>query len=152
MTNYSDDRSFTDYVHHKLAIPLIYQKLGWQQAQVPAYELQQLDLNQGVDYIFTNLRNNRPIKVQERFREVSYQKYSDCTLRYRRDQNADPRKHKSEFFKINADCLVYGITNGYKTPDKREQLTGFVKFAVINLRVLFQKIDNNQIQLKETRF
>ena len=44
--------------------------------------------------------------------------------------------------------LVYGITNGSKWLDKRATLTDFLKFVVVDLRVLFQKMDNQQIVLQ----
>lgn len=136
MAFYKDDRSFTNYVHENLALPLIYKKLGWTQKQIDASLLEYIDINEGVDYVFTG-KQGEEIKSQERFRRTKYQTYSDCTLRYRRDNNPVVSRHKSEYYKVKADYLVYGITNN--------DLTGFVKFVVVDLKVLFSKIDNGLI-------
>lgn len=144
MAFYKDDRSFTNYVHEKLALPIIYKKLGWSQKQIDAALLEYIDINEGVDYVFTG-KQGEEIKSQERFRDEYYKKYNDCTLRFRRDNNPDKTRHKSEFYKIKADYLVYGITNGSKFPEKRHTLTGIIKFVVVDLKVLFNKIENGLI-------
>jgi hypothetical protein len=144
MAKYSDDRSFTNFVHSNLAIPIIYKPLAWTEKEVDATFLEFIDINEGVDYLFKDKAENE-IKIQERFRDDFYKNYNDCTLRYRRDLNADASRHASEFFKIKADYLVYGITNGAKFADKRHTLTGFVKFVVVDLKVLFSKINEGLI-------
>ena len=147
MAKYTDDRQFTDYVHRHLATPLIYKNLNWTEKNVDADALKSLDLNDGIDYVFQN-QKGEDVRIQERFRDNFYQKYSDCTLRFRREHNADATRRASEFFKIKADYLIYGITNGSKWLDKRATLTDFLKFVVVDLRVLFQKMDNQQIVLQ----
>jgi hypothetical protein len=142
MSKYVSDREFTDYVHSVLAIPLIYQAIQWQQMEIPKDILEELDINHGIDYIFKDI-HERTLKIQERFREVKYQRYNDFTLRYQRPHNADSSRHQSEFFKIEADYMVYGITNGYKTD--LSTVTSFVKYAIIDLKELMIKIDGGEI-------
>ncbi len=144
MAYYKSDRSFTNFVHKKLAHPIIYKQLGWKKVMIDPAKLAALDMNEGVDYIFKD-KNDKRIKLQERFRDNYYKKYNDCTLRYRRDHNPDLSRHKSEFYKVKADFLVYGITNGSKFPDKRHTLTNFIKFVVVDLKVLFNKIEKKLI-------
>jgi hypothetical protein len=144
MTKYADDRCFTDFVHQKLALPLIYSALGWKETKVSPEILQKLDIESGIDYVFTD-SSGLMITVQERFRDDFYRNYKDCTLRFRRDHNPVASRHKSEYYKVKADFLVYGITNGPKFADKRHLLTGFTKFAVINLNVLYDKIRQEKI-------
>lgn len=86
MASYISDRSFTDYIHENLAIPIIYDKLNWEKVNVKKEEAEELDMQHGIDYVFKD--NNGQLKtVQERFRESKYQQYSDFTIRYRRDEN-----------------------------------------------------------------
>ena len=117
MANYSSDRSFTDYVHNHLAIPIIYRKLNWDISEIDAKVLETIDINEGIDYVLNN-SSGETVLVQERFHDSFYSKYNDATLRFRRDQNQNPERIKSEFYKIKADYLVYGITNGSKFPEK----------------------------------
>jgi len=150
MANYKEDRSFTDFVHHNLALPVIYEHLNWKPKTIDADLQQQIDIQNGIDYVFENEKGEK-LNIQERFRDESYKLYKDCTLRYKREQNSHIERHLSEFFKIKADYLVYGITNGSKWPEKRNTLTNFLKFAVIDLRILFDKIDNGSILLRKGR-
>ena len=131
MTYYKDDRNFTNYVHQNLAKPVIYEPIGWIEKEMDPILLESIDINEGVDYIFES-KSRSEIKLQERFRDNYYKKYNDCTLRYRRDHNANPSRHHSEFYKIKADYLVYGITNGSKFKDKRHTLTSFIKYVVVD--------------------
>lgn len=103
---YQGDRVFANYVHANLAIPLIYEKLGWDEKSVDKDWLEWKDILEGIDYVFKS-RINGEITVQERFRDNYYgDKYNDITIRYRRDYNKDPSRHASEFFKIAADYFV----------------------------------------------
>ncbi len=140
MAHYSEDRSFSNFVHQKLALPLIYAPLAWTEKNMDKTELEKMDIHEGVDYVFSDSQGGE-IKIQERFRDDFYTKYKDCTLRYRRDKNADQTRHESEFYKIKADFLVYGITNGSKFAEKRHTLTNFLKYVVVDLRILYAKID-----------
>lgn len=152
MTNYTADRSFTNYVHDELVVPQIYKKeLDWVIKDINPDALEAMDIQNGIDYVLTDV-NNKDIYIQERFRDVFYQKYNDATIRYRRDNNLNPTRVQSEFYKIKADYLVYGITNGKKFLDKRHTLTGFIKWVVIDLNFLREKFKNNLIKItKDSR-
>lgn len=149
MVYYKDDRSFTNYVHENLAIPKIYKTLKWEVQDIEATKLEYIDINHGIDYVLKD-HNGNLIKVQERFRDNYYQKYNDATLRYRRDKNPDPTRMKSEFYKIKADYLVYGITNGKKFIDKRHTLTDFIKWAILDVNFLKQKYENGELEIITT--
>lgn len=144
MSDFTTDKSFTDYVHRTLAHKWIYQRLGWEELSLNKAQQEVLDLQKGIDYVVENSFGRR-FYVQERFRDEYARAFSDCTLRYRRDHHADKNQHRSEFYKIRADFLVYGITNGSKHPQQRHTITGFIKFVVIDLHVLFEKIQQGQI-------
>jgi len=146
MSKYSKDRSFTDYVHKALAIPKIYEPIGWKVKNIDSNKLENLDIKKGIDYILTNSKNNT-ISIQERFRDAYYKRYTDVTLRFRREFNSDPERIKSEFYKIKADYLVYGITNGKKFYDKRHTLTDFIKWAIVDLRFLRNKYRENKVEI-----
>jgi hypothetical protein len=148
MANYADDRKFTNYVHVHLALPLIYKPMNWQLVDMDPNELQRLDLKSGIDYVFLN-ESSKKIGIQERFRELKYKHYNDFTLRYRRDFNINTSQHESEFFKVKAHYMVYGICNAGKTDNEKSLLTDFVKFAVIDLRLLFKKLDAGEILIQE---
>lgn len=139
MSYYSNDRKFTNYVHDILAIPIIYQALQWQQEDINPELLEKLDINNGIDYLFSDSLGHM-LTVQERFRDSKYAIYSDFTIRYRRPHNADITRHNSEFFKLEAKYMVYGITNGSK--NNFNSLNNFIKYAVINLEELYNEIDN----------
>src|SRR5690625_2244620 len=91
MSKYSKDRSFTDYVHKALAIPKIYEPIGWKVKNIDSNKLENLDIKKGIDYILTNSKNNT-ISIQERFRDAYYKRYTDVTLRFRREFNSDPER------------------------------------------------------------
>lgn len=147
MTYYSFDRRFTDYIHTNLAIRQIYNVLDWEQSDVSLEELNKLDLNDGIDYMFVDKYNNN-ISVQERFREVKYKKYNDFTIRYRREYSQFKDRKESEFVKIKADYFVYGITNGYKSELKTN--TRFEKYAVIDLFVIYELINSEKIKIDKS--
>jgi hypothetical protein len=144
MSKYKKDRSFTDYVHDVLTVPKIYTPLGWTIKTIDAEKLKQKDLNEGIDYILLN-ENGKTIFIQERFRDEYYKNYSDVTLRFRRQSNPNPKRIKSEFYKIKADYLVYGITNGQKFKEKRQSLTGFIKWAILDLHFIQWKISVGEL-------
>lgn len=146
MAYYSKDRTFTDSIHKHLAFPCIYTPLGWKESSIDPKLLKELDLRCGIDYVLETSEGRR-ITIQERFRDSSYQNFNDCTLRYRRDQNAKESRKRSEYYKLKADYLVYGITNGNKTD---ESPTDFIKFVVLDLKVLRQLFSENKILIPET--
>ena len=146
MPNYKDDRNFTDYVHETLAIPKIYEKLHWEVQDVESSKLEYIDINLGIDYVLKN-QDGEKINVQERFRDSYYKIYDDATLRFRRDRNTHPERIKSEFYKIKADYLVYGITNGKKFLDKRNTLTDFIKWVIVDINLLKSKYENDELEI-----
>lgn len=149
MAYYREDRSFTNYVHDNIAVPKIYRTLGWEVQDIEVDQLEFIDLNHGIDYV---LKDNRGhiINIQERFRDKYYKNYTDATLRYRRDKNPDPSRMKSEFYKIKADYLVYGITNGKKFLDKRHTITDFIKWVILDVGFLKKKYQSEELEIITT--
>ena len=144
-TDYSSDRRFTDYVHKNVAIPKVYDLIGWKEHDIDPDELEYLDVNKGIDYVFKS--SDGTIKtVQERFREKMYVNYSDFTIRYRRDENFHRERVRSEYYKMAADYFTYGITNGVKS--NPVTATDFLKVAIIDLRKVYQKIDDGFIVIR----
>lgn len=133
MTNYNEDRSFTDYVHNNLAVPIIYKQMNWEPTQDNSEYNDERDKQDGIDYVATDSMELK-VTVQERFRDEYYKEFNDFTIRYTRECSTRPGEQKSEWFKIDATYLIYGITNGKKFPDKRHTLTGFEKYIVVNLK------------------
>src|SRR5690554_3851791 len=147
MANYISDRAYTNYIHDNVALSKIYAPINWEIHNIDPDELEQLDINQGIDYIFKDSLGN--IKtVQERFREIKYQKYTDFTIRYRRDQNTNKDRVKSEYYKMNANYFTYGITNCYKSNDLAK-CTDFLKYAIIDLEKVYNKIDEGSIIISD---
>ena len=145
MATYTSDRQFTNYVHENIALPQIYKPLNWNKICLEKDFAEQIDMNQGIDYIFNY--NEEKKTVQERFREKKYSNFSDFTIRYRRDDNKFEERITSEYYKIKADFFTYGITNGEKDP--LESSTEFLKFAIIDLKKVYTKIDNNEIIIRD---
>jgi hypothetical protein len=137
---YLADRRFTDTVHRRIAIPKVYQPRGWVEVKLdPTLQLQ-LDNQVGIDYVFASGTNR--FSVQERFRELKYQNYTDFTIRYQRPSDGSvPRP--SEFFKIQADYFLYGITNGTKSNLKSN--TDFIKVALVNFGAIRTLFDNGTV-------
>lgn len=148
MSMYQSDRAFTDHIHTHLAVPIIYKSLNWKETKIDAALAYELDITKGIDYVFQDA-SGKIITVQERFREAKYRQYTDFTIRYRRDQNADASKHQSEYYKMKADYFVYGIANGTKNDTGSN--TDFLKYALINLAVLYKKIDDGMILIEDNR-
>jgi len=149
MASYSADRAFTDYIHKNLALPLIYKPINWTKVDLEDDYHRKIDMQQGIDYIFRD-KNGNLKTVQERFREVKYKKYSDFTIRYRRDGNIHQDRHQSEYYKMKANYFTYGITNCYKNLSL-DKCTDFVKYAIIDLKKVYEKIDNGDIIIKDNK-
>jgi hypothetical protein len=145
MTSYNQDRAFTDYIHKYIAIPKIYKSIGWQEANLEKNYAEKMDMQLGIDYVFID-KNGKYKTVQERFRESKYQQYSDFTIRYRRDENLHASRRESEYYKMEADYFTYGITNCLKR--NVNECTDFIKYAVIDLNKIYEKIDNGLIIIK----
>lgn len=135
---YDSDRAFTDKVHEGLAKDKIYSVLGWTQANYSM--LEHVDVQRGIDYMLIEQNGELLVHtVQERFRESKYASYGDFTLRYTRMQNQHENRRLSEFFKIEAEYMVYGIINQMKSEvDKADD---FIKFAVIDMNRFLEKVD-----------
>jgi len=145
MAHYSDDRAFTDHIHNNVAIPRIYNPIDWTQLILDAAEAERLDVHRGIDYIF---EHDGEIKtVQERFRESTYQQYSDFTIRYRRDNNVHSERHESEYYKMKAEYITYGITNCLK--NNTSKCTDFIKYAIVDLNKVYEHIDNELIIIRD---
>ena len=148
MANYSEDRTFTNYIHQHVAMPRIYHPLHWQKLSLDQAYAEEMDMQRGIDYVFRR-PDNKLVTVQERFRESKYRNYSDFTIRYRRDENPESSRIESEYYKMKADYFTYGIANCLKPEMTR--CTGFIKFAVIDLKKVYQKIDAGLIEIRYTK-
>ena len=147
MNKYAEDRKFTDLIHRKVAVPKIYDPLGWKEVVRKSDEANRADLSDGIDYVFN--ANGGIVTVQERFRDKKYQSYSDFTIRYRRDGNIHTERHKSEYYKIKADYFTYGITNCIK--EEFANCTDFIKYAIVDMRKVYSKIESGDIVIKDSR-
>lgn len=141
MSKYSTDRAFSDYVHRNLAIPLIYDSLNWKEVQLREDYAKYIDMMDGIDYVFR--KNNDIMTVQERFREKQYQTFNDFTIRYRRDSNKVKDRHESEYYKLKAHYFTYGIIDSSKDAINKDST--FIKYAIIDLKKVYQKIDTKKI-------
>lgn len=141
---YGFDREFTNTVHSKLAIPIIYKTLGWTETECSNIEY--LDINKGIDYIMSS--DNVAHSVQERFRESKYKEYNDFTIRLTRDYNQHKERQHSEFFKIEADYFIYGIINTSKY--EVSKATDFIKYAVIDMKEFQKQYNVGRIKVDST--
>ena len=138
-TYYNFDKTFTDTVHSKLAIPIIYKSLNWTSQTLNRTMTSNVDINNGVDYFLIDNNCNRIVTVQERFREVKYKNFNDFTIRFEREFNPHENRRLSEYYKLNADYFVYGIIN--KSKYEVNLADSFVKYAVIDLYKLKKFMD-----------
>ncbi|MFZ2430942.1 MAG: hypothetical protein WAW57_07345 [Lutibacter sp.] len=145
MAPYISDRQYTNYIHDNVALPIVYNVLGWNQMKLEDAYAEHIDMQNGIDYVF---KQNNVIKtVQERFREKKYSMYSDFTIRYRRDGNIHADRRESEYYKMQASFFTYGITNCLKTDVT--QCTDFLKYAIIDLEKVYAKIDSGEIIIRD---
>ena len=143
MSKTNIDWGFSTYIHFHIAIPEIYNKLNWEPVALDKEEATKLDIYYGIDYVFKD-KDERHIYVQERFRDNYYgDKFNDATLRFRRDSNPNPDRTESEFYKIKADYLVYGICNGSKYD--KEKITGFTKWAILDIGFIKEKYQQGKL-------
>lgn len=147
MGKYTDDRAFTDHVHRHLALPKIYEPLQWTKVKMDEAHAKGIDMHKGIDYVFSHAGMYK--SVQERFRESKYHTYSDFTIRYRRDGNLHSDRHESEYYKMKAAYFIYGITNCLK--HEMENCSDFLKYAVIDLKKVYQKIDGGDIFISDNK-
>ena len=145
MSKYSKDRAFTNYVHTNLAIPLIYNPLEWSEVQLRKDYSKYIDMMDGIDYVFR--KGNTIMSVQERFREKQYQNFTDFTIRYRRDSNKIEERHESEYYKMKAHYFTYGIIDSSK--NETHKASAFIKYAIIDLKKVYQKLDEKKIYISD---
>ena len=147
--NYESNRTFTNYIHKNLAIPTIYTRLGWEEIKTDAAVLDYIDRMCGIDYFFRDSAK-KVITVQERFRTNYYAKYDDFTIRYHSGDDATNIHYKSEYYKIRADYMIYGIVNCDKL-NYVHNCTEFLKIVLVDLRQLYLQIDSGLIQIGNTK-
>lgn len=143
--SYISDREFTDKIHNNLAVNIIYPAMGWNVQNINERLQANIDMKNAVDYMAIDQSGKTPeiITIQERFRELKYSKYSDFTIRYMRPENTHEDRRLSEFFKLDADYFIYGIIDTSK--DNVDNAEGFIKFAVLNIKILKNLIDDGTV-------
>jgi len=133
--SYKIDRTFTDKAH-KLAVVSVYPLLEWTEFNEP--DIFNLDINHGIDYVFTD-KYNKKITVQERFRRHTSATYDSITIRYKRDNSI---KHNlSEFFKIKANYLLYAVLN--------ESETDFISVNILDVSFFLNEYNNDNIIIQD---
>ena len=147
MPSYKSDREFTDLVHKNVALPKIYDPLGWKAIVRDHRDAEHADIFFGIDYVFETENGKR--SVQERFRERKYERFADFTIRYRRDNNEHSSRRQSEYYKIKADVFVYGITNCSK--ENSNLCTDFLKYAVVDMKRIYKKLDDGEILIEDNK-
>lgn len=146
---YRSDRKFTDYVHRNIANEFIYKRLKWNIIDNKSKQAIEDDIYEGIDYkAVDNL--GLKISIQERFRHSSYSNFNDFTIRYSRENSNFIAEKNSEYFKIDADYFVYGITNKITKHDFNE-ITEFKKFIVIDLNYLKKLLRIGLIRIPNER-
>lgn len=148
-TSYQQDRTFTDYVHQYIALPQVYRALGWDPFRLSNPEKEELDIRHGIDRVFSQ-PDGTLVTVQERFRTARYANYQDVTFRYRRDRHATAERRYSEFYKIQADYLLYGILDSDSKDPSRLANAAFRKVALIHLPPLWKKLETGEAVIDET--
>lgn len=143
---YRSDREFTEYIHKTIALKKIYEPLGWKEESIDPKVAKESDIFEGIDRWF-RMKDGNLITVQERFRDKSYFEHNDFTIRYKRDNNLHLDRKRSEFFKIEADYFVYGITNCSK--NNKESCFDFIKFAIIDMKLIKDLIEKGLIIIDE---
>jgi len=146
---YMQDREFTNYVHEHLAVPQIYSQMDWvvQENNDLNERLRiNIDMNNAVDYMAVNAQR-RIVTIQERFREAKYSNYTDFTIRYMRPENIHEDRRMSEFFKLDSNYFIYGTIDTSKSNYRNARR--FLKYAVLNLVRLKERIDDGTIIIDE---
>lgn len=141
------DWSFSDNAH-STALEIIYKKF----ANIVSVEKANKsdDLNNGIDYWVSYKKEKEIIteSVQERFRLLGKftENSQEFTLRYKRENSQRENEKQSEFFKIKADYLLYGITTNQAT---NENVIGFKRYVFIDLNLLLKEINKDNINIDE---
>ena len=147
---YKTDRAYTDSIHDRLAVKIVYPKMGWTPKTIDKELASVKDSDYSIDYYATD-KNDKDIVIQERFRRASKFGFNDLTLRYERENNPEEIEQKSEFFKMKGKIkrfpepfyMVYGIQNA--------EGTGFLQYAVIDLRAFFKHYADGTIKVNTSR-
>jgi hypothetical protein len=144
-THYQDRRKFSDAVHSKMAVK-VYKYLGWEldDGRDEDYR-RKADLTDGIDY-YLRIRGHHST-VQERFRTAANRTYNDITFRYDYPEHL-VREKESEWFKITADYMLYGIIQ--KATREAGEITEadrFAKLVVLDLRLFSVLLDRGKIQI-----
>ncbi len=101
----------------------------------------------GIDYVYR--KEDLILSVQERFREKTYEDYSDFTIRYRRDGNNVEDRNESEYYKMKAHYFTYGIIDSSKNEVNKS--SRFIKYAIINLKKVYEKLDSKAIFISDNK-
>lgn len=149
-TSYRKDRAFTDFVHRQIALPQVYLPISWKPFRLNNAEKEELDIQHGIDRVFSQ-PDGSLVTVQERFRTGQYANYQDITFRYRRDQHPNINRRYSEFYKIKADYLLYGILNSTEKDTRQLHQATFQKVVLLQLAPLWKKLENGEATIDETR-
>ena len=146
---YRSERKFTDYVHENIANEFIYKRLKWNIIEDKSNQAIENDIYEGIDYkAIDNL--GLKISIQERFRNSSYSNFNDFTIRYSRENSNFTSEKNSEYFKIDADYFVYGITNKITKYDFNK-ITEFNKYIVIDFNYLKRLLRIGLIRIPKER-
>lgn len=148
MSDYSSNRSFTDYVHNTHALSEVYKFLQWQPCNIDPVIAVELDNKHGIDYLFYCPRRGL-VSVQERFRDGSADWSSDVTIRYTRPHSTRPNEKKSEFFKMKADVMLYGVIDGNK--NDFSSIKKLKKYVMLDLKKLYEKFDSGEIVISKIK-
>ncbi len=135
------DWAFTDAVHN-LALQDIY-KPGFTISKASSTD----DLQHGIDY-WSVSKSGKVISIQERFRTLNkFTENSDeFTLRYGRPNSQSSEQTESEFFKIKAQMLLYGIT---ETADRKEIPDKFKRWVIVDVPGLLEAVLDGSILIDE---
>lgn len=147
---YADRRKFTDEAHHKW-MPDIYRILNWTEITKKPGDYTDFinDVKHGQDYyVKTSLGHKLSIQERNRTGENAL-KYNDVTLRYSYPEY-NGSNQKSEWFKIDADILIYTVVGKQPTfLSELDQYTSYDKVAVVNMRLFQKYVHSKHIQIIE---
>lgn len=147
---YADRRKFTDEAH-KLWMPSIYKLFKWTQINKDKddYDAYINDVQHGQDY-YVKTPKGQTLSIQERNRTGEKAlDYNDITIRYSYPEYA-VRSQPSEWFKIDADILIYTVVG--KQPNSLKDLTqykSYDKVVVIDMRKFEKYVKSKNIQISE---
>jgi len=147
---YADRRKFTDEAH-RLWMPSIYNLFNWQQIDIAKNDYTAFinDVKHGQDY-YVKTPQGSVLSIQERNRTGEKAlDYNDITIRYSYPEY-DLRNQPSEWFKIDADILIYTVVG--KQPQSLSDLSqykSYDKIVVIDMRKFEKYVKSKHIQINE---